>query len=155
MTGRRVGRVRRGLLISLAAACFVISGALTTPAHGREAKEPGAKRGKKKGQNGQAAGDKKKGKDGARQNKRGKGGAIKLALLNEKKIEALYGKLDANSDGSVTAEEFKALPTVLQEMVKEAAAKAKARAEQKKAGGGAKDPNKKRKGGKKKKDATQ
>ncbi len=147
--------MRRGLLISLVAACFVISGALTTPAYGREAKQPGAKRGKKKGQNGQAAGEKKKGKGGARQNKRGKGGAIRLAMLNDKKIEALYGKLDADSSGTVSLEEFKALPTVLQELAKEAAEKAKARGGKKKPGG-AKEPGKKRKGGKKKKkDPTQ
>ena len=146
MTGRSVGRARRGLLISLAAACFVISGALATPAHGREAKEPGAKRAKKKGQDADA---KKK--------NRGKGGAIRLAMLNDKRVEALFGKLDANGDGNVTIDEFKTLPTVLQEMAKEAAAKAKARAADKKAGGGAKDPNKKGKGGgkRKKKDATQ
>ena len=150
MRSRSLGRVRKGLLVSLAAACFVIAGTVTTAAQGKQAKDPTAKRGKKKGQDPQAAGEKKKRPDRAGRKRQGKGAAIRMAMLNEKRIEKLYQKLDANSDGSVTAEEFKALPTVLQEMVKEAAAKAK----QRKADGGEKDPAKKRKGGRKKKDAN-
>jgi len=144
MKMRRVGRVRRVLLVALAAGCFVMSGALTSPAHGKAAKDPAAKRGgKKKAQGAQGA--------NARKN-RGRSRAIRLTMLNDKRIEALYGKLDADSSGSVSLKEFKALPTVLEEMVKEAAEKAKARGGQKDPGG-AQDPAKKRKGGRKKKKA--
>lgn len=147
MRSRSFGRVRRSLLVLLAAGCFVMSGALTAPAQGKEAKDPAAKRGrkggKKKGQDAPGAGGKKKAR-------RGKSAAIRLAMLNDKRVESLYSKLDADSSGSVTLEEFKALPTVLEEMAKEAAAKAKARAEEKKAPAG-EDPAKKRKGGRRKK----
>lgn len=140
MRSRSVGCVRKGLLVSLVAACFVLSGAWAEAARAREAKDPAAKRDRK---GGQAAGDRRKG---------GPTGVIRLASLNAKALQELHGKLDADSSGSVSLEEFKALPKVLKEMAKEAAEKTKAR-RGKKAGGGATDPAKKRKGGRKKKDA--
>lgn len=142
-----VGRVRKGLLVSLAAACFVISGAQATTAQAKEAKDPTANRGRR-------GGGRKKGQDGqgaAARKKRGPAGVIRLAGLTSKKLEELYGKLDTDSSGTVSLEEFKALPKVMQKLAKEAADKAKARGSRKKPGQGAKDPTKKRGGRRKKK----
>lgn len=111
MNERRSRRVRGPLVVSLAVACFVITGALAVPASAKDANAPGAKRGRKKRPAGQAA---------AGRRKPGAGGTVRLARLNDKTLKELYTELDADNDGTVSMTEFKALPTVIEKVLKAA-----------------------------------
>ena len=118
MRSRSVGRVRTGLLVSRVAACLVLSGAWAEAARAKEAKGPAARRDRKGGRRkgGQAAGRKKSGQGADAGKKGGPRGVIQLARLNARALKTLYGKLDADSSGSVSLDEFKALPKVLQKL---------------------------------------
>jgi len=139
MNERRSRRARGSLVVSLAAACFVIAGALALPASAKDAKAPGARRGRRKAPAGQAATGRKK---------PGAGGTVRLARLNEKMLRELYAKLDTDNDGKVSMTEFKALPAVIEKVLKAAA---KGRGGRNRPAGGAKKGG--RKGGGRRKKA--
>ena len=138
----------------LAGVCFAVSGMLATSARGQDFQDRPVKKRARQGGGKRA----KPGQDAAARRqtgrkKRGRAGTVRLAMLNNRTLKELYGKLDADGSGSVSLEEFKALPTVLEQTIKDAAAKAKARSGRKKAVG-AGDGGRRRKGGRKKKDPT-